>query len=89
MKRQVGISKNIQSDSYWYEVEEESSSSTNLIASAVEQWTSEQQQEQQIMSDMKLSVQILKALNSLEALVIFQRVANSGINGTFRYGLIL
>ncbi|MFL6470245.1 MAG: hypothetical protein ACJ71H_05270 [Nitrososphaeraceae archaeon] len=34
------------------------------------------------MSDMKLSVQILKALNSLEALVIFQRVANSGINGT-------
>lgn len=82
MKRQVGISKNIQSDSYWYEVEEESSSSTNLIASAVEQRTSEQQQEQQIMSDMKLSVQILKALNSLEALVIFQRVANSGINGT-------
>ncbi|MFL6360999.1 MAG: hypothetical protein ACJ72V_16885 [Nitrososphaeraceae archaeon] len=81
MKRQVGISKNIQSDSYWYEGEE-GSSSTNLIASAVEKRTSEQQQEQQIMSDMKLSVQILKALNSLEALVIFQRVANSGINGT-------
>ncbi|MFL6406382.1 MAG: hypothetical protein ACJ71F_04850 [Nitrososphaeraceae archaeon] len=82
MKRQGAIPKNIQSDSYWYEGEEESSSSTNLIASAVEQRTSEQQQEQQIMSDMKLSVQILKALNSLEALVIFQRVANSGINGT-------
>ena len=30
---------------------------------------------------MKLSIQILKAFNSLEALVIFQRVANSGING--------
>ena len=33
------------------------------------------------MSSMKLSIQILKAFNSLEALVIFQRVANSGING--------
>lgn len=34
-----------------------------------------------MMSGMKLSAQILKALNSLEALVIFQRVADSGING--------
>ena len=78
MKRQIGTSKNIQSDSYWYEGEEESSS--NLTA-AVEQCTNKQLQEQQIMSGMKLSAQILKALNSLEALVIFQRVANSGING--------
>jgi hypothetical protein len=49
-------------------------------------WTKEEQQqleqlEQQMMSGMKLSAQILKALNSLEALVIFQRVADSGING--------
>ena len=40
-----------------------------------------EQLEQQMMSDMKLSAQILKALNSLEALVIFQRVADSGTNG--------
>ena len=39
------------------------------------------EQELQIISGMKLSAQILKALNSLEALVIFQRVADSGING--------
>jgi hypothetical protein len=87
VKRQIGTSKNIQSDSYWYEGEEESSS--NLIAAAVEQRTSEQQQEQQIMSDMKLSVQILKALNTLEALVIFQRVAISGINGIDNMSLAL
>ena len=79
MNRQIGVSKNRQSDSYWYEVEEESN---NLMAAAVEQRTSEQQQqEQRRMSSMKLSIQILKAFNSLEALVIFQRVANSGING--------
>jgi hypothetical protein len=60
----------------------------NLMAAAVEQRTIERQQQQQqqlelkTMSSMKLSIQILKALNSLEALVIFQRVANSGINGT-------
>jgi hypothetical protein len=45
--------------------------------------TNEEQQrlEQRMMSYMKLSAQILKALNSLEALVIFQRVADSGRNG--------
>jgi hypothetical protein len=58
----------------------------NLMAAAVEQRTIERQQQQQqlelqTMSSMKLSIQILKALSSLEALVIFQRVANSGING--------
>jgi hypothetical protein len=66
VKRQVGISKNIQSDSYWYEVEEESSS-TNLIAAAVEKRTSEQQQGQQIMSDMELSIripQLIEACNN-------------------------
>ena len=79
MNRQIEVSKNRQSDSYWYEVEEESN---NLMAAAVEQRTSEQQQQdQRRMSSMKLSIQILKAFNSLEALVIFQRVANSGING--------
>ena len=51
------------------------------MAAAVEQRTREQQQEQRTMSGMKLFTQILKAFNSLEALVIFQRVANSGING--------
>jgi hypothetical protein len=48
---------------------------------SVDQRTSKQQQEQRIMSSMKLSIQILKSLTSLEALVIFQSVANSGING--------
>ena len=79
MNRQIGVSKNRQSDSYWYEVEEESN---NLMAAAVEQRTSEQQQQdQRRMSSMKLSIQILKVFSTLEALVIFQRVANSGING--------
>jgi hypothetical protein len=75
--------KNRESDFYWYEGEEESSS--NLTAAVVEHRRSEQQQEEgeedQIMSGMKSSAEILKALNSLEALVIFQRVADSGING--------
>jgi hypothetical protein len=75
--------KNRESDFYWYEGEEESSS--NLTAAVVEHRRSEQQQEEgeedQIMSGMKSSAEILKALNSLEALVIFQRVANNGING--------
>ena len=55
----------------------------NLMAAGVEQQTIERQQqlEQLTMSSIKLSVQILKALNSLGALVIFRRVANSGING--------
>lgn len=76
----MGVSKNRQSNSYWYDGEEESSN--NLMAAAVEQRTSEQQQQdQRTVSSMKLSIQMLKALNSLEALVIFQRVANSGING--------
>jgi hypothetical protein len=82
VKQQQEVSKNRESDRYWYEEEEESSS--NLTA-AVEHQRSEQQQQQeeedQIMSDMKLSAQILRALNSLEALVMFQTVANSGING--------
>ena len=78
MNRQIGVSKNRQSDSYWYKGGEESN---YLKAAAVEQRTREQQQEQRTMSSMKLSIQILKAFNSLEALVIFQRVANSGING--------
>jgi hypothetical protein len=75
--------KNRESDFYWYEGEEESSN--NLTAAVVEHRRSEQQQEEgeedQIMSGMKSSAEILKALNSLEALVIFQRVADSGING--------
>ena len=80
MEQQIGVSKNRESDSYWYEREEESSS--NLTAAAVEHRRREQQEEEdQIMSGMKLSAQILKALNSLEALLIFQRVTNSGING--------
>jgi hypothetical protein len=79
MNRQIGVSKNRQSDSYWYERGEKSSN--YLMAAAVEQRTSEHQQEQRTMSSMKLFTQILKAFNSLEALVIFQRVANSGING--------
>jgi hypothetical protein len=78
VNRQIGGSKNRQSDSYWYGGEE--GDSNNLVV-AVEHRTSKQQQEQRIMSSMKLSIQILKALTSLEALVIFQRVANSGING--------
>jgi hypothetical protein len=80
MKQQIKVPENRESYSYGYEEEEESSSSINLTA-AVEQWTNKQQQEQQIMSGMKSSAQILKALHSLEALVIFQRVADSGING--------
>ena len=57
-------------------------SSNNLTMASVEQQTSERQQlEQRTMSSMKLSMQILRALNSLGALVIFQRVAKSGING--------
>jgi hypothetical protein len=49
---------------------------------SVEQQTSERQQlEQRTMSRMKLYMQILSALHSLEALIIFQRVDNSGING--------
>ena len=79
MNRQIGVSKNRQSDSYWYERGEKSSN--YLRAAAVEQRTREQQQEQRTMSGMKSSIQILKAFNSLEALVIFQQVANSGING--------
>jgi hypothetical protein len=80
MRRQIEVSKNTESYSYGYEREEESSS--NLTAAVVEHRRSEKQEEEdQIMSGMKSSAQILKALNSLEALVIFQRVSNSGING--------
>jgi len=57
-------------------------SNSNLMAAAVEQLTIERQQQELLtMSNMKSSVQILKALNSLEALVVFQRVANSCMNG--------
>jgi hypothetical protein len=67
MKRQIETSENRES---------------NLTAAAVEHpRREEQQQEHQVISGMKLSAQILKALNSLEALVIFQRIANGGING--------
>jgi hypothetical protein len=80
MKQQIKVPENRESYSYGYEGEQETSS--NLTVAAVEHRRRKQQeQEQQIMSGMKLSAQILKALNSLEALVIFQRVANSGING--------
>ncbi|HEY7570758.1 MAG TPA: hypothetical protein VH796_05255 [Nitrososphaeraceae archaeon] len=78
MYRQIGGSKNRRSDSYWSEGEEED---INNLMTSVDQRTSKQQQEQRIMSSMKLSIQILKSLTSLEALVIFQSVANSGING--------
>jgi hypothetical protein len=79
MTEQIKVPENRESYSYGYEGEKEENSS-NLTA-AVEQSTNKQLQEQQIMSGMKLSAQILKALNSLEALLIFQTVAKSGING--------
>ena len=61
---------------------EKNKSSSNLMAAAVEQRTIErQQQELRTMSSMKSSVQILKTLNCLEALLIFQTVADGGING--------
>ena len=61
---------------------ESRSEGNNLMAAAVEQRTIERQQlEQRTMSSMKLSIQILKALDCLGALVIFQRVYDSGING--------
>lgn len=78
MTQQIKVPKNRESYSYRYEGQEESSS--NLTA-AVEQCTNKQHQEQQIMSGLKSSAQILKVLNSLEALLIFQTVAKSGING--------
>jgi hypothetical protein len=79
VNRQIVGSKNRQSDNYWREGEKEDIN--NLTVVEVEQRTSKQQQEQRIMSSMDISIQILKALTSLEALVIFQRVGNSGING--------
>ena len=79
MTQQIKVPENRESYSYGYEGEKEQSSS-NLTA-AVEQCTNKQLQEQQIMSGMKLSAQILKALNSLEALLIFQTVGKNGING--------
>jgi hypothetical protein len=79
MKQQIKVPENRESYSYGYEGEQESRSSNLTVAAA--EHRRRKQQEQQIMSGMKLSAQILKALNSLEALVIFQRVANSGING--------
>jgi hypothetical protein len=88
----TAVSENRKSDSYHYEAqrEEESRSSILTAVTATEhqqqhQRREEQQQqleqERQMMSGIRLSAQILKALNSLEALVIFQRVADSGING--------
>jgi hypothetical protein len=79
LRQQQEASKNRESDFYWYGREEESNS--NLTAAVLEHRRSEQQEEDQIMSCMKSSAQILKAFNSLEALAIFQRVADSGING--------
>ena len=65
-------------------------SSNNLTMASVEQQTDERQQlEQRTMSSMKLSMQILRALNSLGALVIFQRVAKSGISGIDNTSLAL
>jgi hypothetical protein len=78
MTQQIKVPENRESYCYGHEGQEESSS--NLTA-AVQQWTNKQHQEQQIMSSMKSSAQILKTLNSLEALFIFQTVAKSGING--------
>ena len=64
-------------------------SSNNLTMASVEQQTDERQQlEQRTMSSMKLSMQILRTLNSLGALVIFQRVAKSGINGIDNTSLV-
>jgi hypothetical protein len=85
--QQIKISEDIKSDSYWYEAGREEGSSILTTAATTEHRKREEQQrqqlerERQILSDMKLSAQILKVLNSVEALVIFQRVADSGING--------
>jgi hypothetical protein len=90
MRQQIGGSKNREMDCYYlYKAEEEQSSNNNLTTAAVAGHTIGGQQleqlqleeEQKIMSDMKLSAQILKALNSLEALLIFQTVAKNGIHG--------
>jgi hypothetical protein len=83
-------SKHRECNNYYYEAGREESRSSSILTGTTEYRTRkeqqqqqqlEQEQEQQIISGMKLSAQILKALDSLEALVIFQRVANSGING--------
>jgi hypothetical protein len=81
----TAVSENRKSDSYHYEARREEES-TSILTAATEYRRREERQQQleqerQMMSGMKLSAQILKALNSLEALVIFQRVADSGING--------
>jgi hypothetical protein len=85
----TSVSENIECDNYYYEAGGEESRSSSILTGTTEHRTTrkEQQQqqqqqleqEQQIISGMKLFAQILKALDSLEALVIFQRVANSGI----------
>jgi hypothetical protein len=68
---------------------EKNKSNSNLVAAAIEQLTIERQQQELLtMSSMKSSVQILKALNCLEALVVFQRVAKSGINGIDNTSLV-
>jgi hypothetical protein len=81
-------SKHRECNNYYYEAGREESRSSSILTGTTEYRTTKEQQqqqqleqEQQIISGMKLSAQILKALDSLEALVIFQRVANSGING--------
>jgi hypothetical protein len=83
MKRQIKVPETRESYSYGYVGEEENNSS-DLTAVAVQHRRREHQQEQEeqeIISDMKSFVQILTALNSLEGLLIFQRVASNSING--------
>ena len=82
----TAVSENRKSDGYYYGAGREEESKSVLTVAATEYRKREEREQQleqelQIISGMKLSAQILKALNSLEALVIFQRVADSGING--------
>ena len=75
-------------------LQESYSEGNNLMAAAGQQTIERQQQqlEQRTMSSMKLSIHMLKALTSLEALLIFERVANSGrigIDNTSLAGLVL
>ena len=81
----TAVSENRKSDGYYYGAGREEESKSVLTVAATEYRKREERQqqlEQELqISGMKLSAQILKALNSLEAHVIFQRVADSGING--------
>jgi hypothetical protein len=82
----TSVSENKESNNYWYDAGREVSRSSILTTTATEHERRQEQEqrlqlERQILSGMKLSAQILKTLNSLDALVIFQRVAESGIKG--------